>query len=363
MKTRVSLVAAIAVSALSVTAAHATDDSVYTQSNSSQGNRLLTFTRNANGTLTRSLTYPTGGNGSGGGLGAGSVSVSKDGKDILVVNAGSNTLTYFHKEAGTIVFQDVEPTGGFDPISVTQSGRFVYVLNQGNAVTPGDVQEFVKYQGHLVLIYGATYNFAAPGNGAQQVKFTPNGDGLVVTEELTNLIDTIQLDYFARPISVNSQSSVGANPFGFDFDNNGRLYVTDANGGVANTSFVTAYNLSSNLTVSAIGQPAATHWTAACWDAVSPSGEYLYSSDAHSGTITGFRISSIGSLTTLQSTGLSADPGGATLDLSFSADGNYLYVVLAGTPSIVTYRVWPNGALQQIGSISLPAGSAGLAQG
>ena len=49
------------------------------------------------GSLTPNGMYSTGGNGTGAGLGSGhSIAVSDDGHEVVVVNAGSNTVSAFH---------------------------------------------------------------------------------------------------------------------------------------------------------------------------------------------------------------------------------------------------------------------------
>ena len=184
---------------------------VLTLSNQAGGNSILSFVRHGNGKLTPSRTYPTGGLGSGGGLGSqGAISVSKDGNYVVVVNAGSNSISLFRKDEDELEFLDVKPSGGVKPISVTQSGRFIYALNAGDATHPGNIQEFVRFEGELVLIPDGVANLSAPSVGPAQVSFTPDGEALVVTEKGTNLIDTFELDWFDRPVSANFQPSFEA---------------------------------------------------------------------------------------------------------------------------------------------------------
>ena len=86
---------------LSPGAALADDDkqAVYTITNSASGNQVLAFHRSAHGQLTPDGTFPTGGNGTGTGLGSGhSLVISRDGRTLAVVNAGSSTISTFRVE-------------------------------------------------------------------------------------------------------------------------------------------------------------------------------------------------------------------------------------------------------------------------
>ena len=49
---------------------------------------------------------------------------------------------------------DVDPSGGARPISVTVHGKFVYVLNAGNATTPANIRGFLALWGRLVPLPG-----------------------------------------------------------------------------------------------------------------------------------------------------------------------------------------------------------------
>src|SRR5512145_1373007 len=69
---------------------------VFTMSNAADGNSVLTFHRSVDGTLALAGEYATGGLGSGAALHSqGSVTLSEDGRFLLVVNAGSNEVSSF----------------------------------------------------------------------------------------------------------------------------------------------------------------------------------------------------------------------------------------------------------------------------
>ena len=97
---------------------------VYTESNQTSadgGNAVLGYCVAAGGTLTSIGSFATGGDGTGAGLGSqGAVTLADGGHALLVVNAGSNTVSYFRVLSnGTLWLVDAAPSGGTDPVSVT----------------------------------------------------------------------------------------------------------------------------------------------------------------------------------------------------------------------------------------------------
>jgi 6-phosphogluconolactonase len=115
---------------------------VYTESNQSSaagGNSVLAYSVDSGGTLTAVGSFATGGDGTGAGLGSqGAVTLSDGGHALLVVNAGSNTVSYLRiLSNGSLWLVDAAPSGGADPVSVTASGRRVEVLNQGSNTVAG----------------------------------------------------------------------------------------------------------------------------------------------------------------------------------------------------------------------------------
>jgi DNA-binding beta-propeller fold protein YncE len=353
-----------ALAVLSPIAAFAEGGVVLTLSNNASANTIISFERHRDGTLSRGRIFGTHGKGTGAGLGSqGAISISKDGKYVIVVNAGSNSICLFKKTDQDLQFLAVENSGGVAPVSVTQSDRFVYVLNAGDGSHPNNLQEFVIYHDRLEKIADGVAALSGPGVAPAQVSFTPNGEGLIVTEKATNRIDSISLDWFDRPIITFSQPSVGQTPYGFSFGPQSTLLVSEAFGGNANASALSSYRISSDLSLAPITKSAPTGQTAACWTATSPDGAYVYTSNTGSGNVSGFFITpGSGSVSLLSSNGVSAVVGGAAIDSAFSHSGRFFYVLSAGTNTISEFEVWPDGTLIGLGTVEdLPAGSVGLA--
>jgi len=335
---------------------------IYTLLNQSSGNAVQTYLQGSNGKLKLVGQTETGGLGTSKGLGSqGALTFSKSGRYLFAVNAGDNTVSMFSVSNGSLTLLDVEKTGGPTPISVTESDGLVYVLNQGNTSTVGNIQGFANFLGELIPIPRATAPLSGLGVGGVEVKFTPNGQGVVVAEKVSNYIDTFQLDARGLPEQTTYQKSNGQTPFGFDFDSEGRLFVTEAVGGTTNASTVSSYSLDKMLNLKTISQSVATLQTAACWDVVSPNGRFVYTGNAGSGSVSGFRIGSTGAISLVTPSGVTGTTGGHTLDTAMSADNQYLYVLSSGNQQITTFRVLANGSLALADTAtSLPVGTTGL---
>jgi 6-phosphogluconolactonase (cycloisomerase 2 family) len=334
---------------------------VYTLTNQASGNAVAIFDRDRDGSLTPRGTVPTGGNGTGAGLGSQGALVL-DGDSLFAVNAGSNSLSLLHVDRrGKVRLADVDPSGGARPISVTVHGKFVYVLNAGDATTPANIRGFLALWGKLVPLPGSTRPLSAAAPDPAQVEFSPNGRHLVVTEKGTNMVVTynVRRGYASGP---KAQPSSGTTPFGFGFDKRGRLIVSEAFGGAADASAVSSYSLSGDGTVAPISASVKTTETAACWIVVTKNGRYTYTTNTGSNSITGYRIGGDGSLAILDADGKTADTGATPIDMALTRSSRILYALAGGVPEINGFVVNGDGSLEPIGTVGgLPAGTVGLA--
>jgi 6-phosphogluconolactonase len=356
------LVAAIGLPALAASAAPSSAHEneghtsvVYTISNETAGNRVLAFSRAANGALTSAGSYATGGSGSGGGLGSqGSLVVTGEGEYLLAVNAGSDTITEFRiKDDGSLKLVGSAPSGGARPISIAVRGETAYVLNGAANTISG-----VRVGERLRPIANSTR--ALSGTGGAQVSFTPNGRQLVVTEKATNTIDTFDVRGSEVIGNAKPTLSTGQTPFGFAFDPRGHMLVSNAAGGAPGASSVTSYDVTRTGAVNVLAGPVATTQTAACWVVVSEDGRYAYTTNTGSGTISGYRVGADGSLTLLDASGVTATVGAGPIDASIVAGD--LYVVNGRDRSISIAQIASNGSLAVTGTVTgLPASTVGLA--
>jgi len=352
----VVLVAALPAAAVAH-AAHAAADlhnAVYTITNSAAGNGVAAFARGHDGSLTYVGTTPTGGLGTGANLGSqGAVAVSKDGKRIYAVNAGSDTISELAVRHNTLSLVTTVSANGVRPISLTLDGNRLYVLDAGSATITG-----FTLRGHsIVALPSSTQPLL--GSGPAQVSFSPHHDQLVVTEKASGTLDVYPVDAHGRALPGTSTASAGATPFGFAFDNKGRAYVSEA-GGTASSYAV------DNAGAHVISGAVQTHQGAPCWLVVTPNGRFAYTANAGSATISGFAIGRNGSLSLLDPTGANAALGAGAhpLDEAVSQDGRFFYVLVDGRHTVAAFRIAKDGSLTPLGEVgTLPAGAVGLAIG
>jgi 6-phosphogluconolactonase (cycloisomerase 2 family) len=336
---------------------------VYTMSNAVSGNAVMAFDRATDGSLTPAGSYATGGSGSGGGLGNQSALViTRNGRHLLAVNAGSNEVSSFRiRLNGSLELVNRVPSGGVSPISVTHAGGFVYVLNGGGT---GNITGFLlSTAGTLTPIAGSSRSLSSSAAGAAQVEFSPDGRWLVVTEKATNVIDTYAVNGAGMATGPVVNASVGATPFGFSFAPNGVLVVSEAFGGAPDASAVSSYRLQPSGALGVISPSVATTETAACWILITPNGRYAYTTNTGSGTISGYRMER-GTLTLLDADGVTGTTGAGSgpIDLAMTRDGAFLYSLNSGTGTVSAFSISSTGALTSAGGASaLPASANGLA--
>lgn len=358
---------------------------VYTMTNDTHANAILAFRRDRSGALTKQGVFFTGGLGSGGRepdfalANASAVILSDDASLLFAVNPGSDDISVFSVEEDRLVFVDLKPAGGHLPISLTLNGNLLYVLNAGGNLSNGNdglkdnISGFtVGHNGHLTALPHSSRSLSANITNPAQIRFNRQGSVLVVTERVANNIDTYIVGrdgllsgpvFYAAPVLPDP---IGAtNPFGFDFDSRGGLFVSndfnDATGLAAMSSFRIARDGSL--------QPASTNVQAggesgACWVMVSRDSRFAYLVNAVSSSISVYGIDPA----TEKVAPLSkvASPTNPT-DIGITRDNKFLYALnpdeTGSTPGITAYTIDPKtGALKAIPGITgLPISVDGLA--
>lgn len=362
---QVTILASIAVAAilalgLSGASANERAGVVYTLTNAAGGNQVAVFDRANDGTLTPDGVVGTGGLGTGSGLGS-QGAIVLDANRLLAVNAGSDSVSLFSIQNGDPVLQDVEPSGGDRPISVTVDGNVAYVLNAG---APENITGFRIKNHNIEPIPNSTRPLSGSGVGPAQVEFSPNGRMLVVTEKGTNLIDIFQVGAHGLTFGPVTHASAGQTPFGFAFADRHTLVVSEAFGGAADASATSSYDLSQFGSLTTVTPSSPTTETAACWVAIPKGGQFAYVTNTGSGSVSGYAIGNDGSLTILDADGKTGETpaGSAPIDATFNNNGKYLYVLSGGTNTITAFQRGNDGSLTDLGSVGgLPASSVGLA--
>ena len=334
---------------------------VFTMTNEDTGNAVVAFRRSARGRLSYLGTFDTGGLGSGGGLGnQGGLVLDRDGHHLLVVNAGSDSLSVFRVRPRGLKLVDTVASGGTRPISVTTHGDLVYVLNAGGL---GNISGFeLGTDGSLSPLAGSTRPLSGPGTAPAQVGFSRNGRALVVTEKATNTIVSYVLGSDGLPSGPIVTASEGATPFGFSFGHRNRLFVSEAVGGAFEASTVSSYDLLANGSLTPITSALATTETAACWLVVTGNGRFAYVTNTGSDSVSGIHIARSGVLSLLDADGATGQAGDAPIDAALSRNSRFLYVLNAADDSLSAFAVHADGSLASLNGIGgLPASVNGLA--
>ena len=333
---------------------------LYTASNATDDNQILTFDQMRDGSLKPMRSISTGGKGSGGGLGNQSGLILTSNRQLLLaVNAGSNEISVFKFNNNQPKLISKIASGGTRPVSLTVQGDLVYVLNAGSDDVTGF---YLKENGNLYPIPNSRRALSGKATAPAQIRFSPNGQSMVVTEKATNIISTFPVKYGYLGDRISNLSNAKT-PFGFAFDRRGNLLVSEANGGAPNSSSISSYDLLENNTLKTLTPSSKTKQTAACWVIVSKDGKYSYVSNTGSGTISGFEVKPNGSLIGLSPDGITGNTGTGSgpIDLIVSRNGQFLSSLNSRNGTISNFKIESNGALKPSPTLSnLPTTVNGL---
>ena len=369
---QILLVAAIAIGAILPTLSEAqlerSSSAVFVMTNSAASNEIIAFKRNTDGSLQPGKKFRTGGRGSGGvtdPLGSqGSLTLSQDHSLLFAVNAGSGTVSVFRVHGADLELVDKLPCGGASPVAVAQHGNLVYVVNEGASSSVSGFS--LSNDGKLRPISNSLAFLSTANSGPGSLSFSPDGQFLLVTEKLTNSIDAfhVQFDGTLAPIVVNASADPGV--FAVTFAPNGAALVAETGpAGGMNASAISSYAVGANgiLTPISLGVPSLA--AATCWNVVTPNGQFVYTSNAGSATISGFSISKAGNLTAIGGTVVGINPAGSTnLDIAVSSDGKFLYTLDSGSGLVSMFGINEDGTLTNLGEeggLSAAAGFNGIA--
>jgi 6-phosphogluconolactonase len=324
-------------------AASSPDGFVYIATNDPKGNAVIQFSRAADGTLTKINQLATGGLG-GVGNGVGDVDplgsqdalvLSGDGSILLIVNAGSNELSLLRVGADGLSLLSTVRSGGRFPNSVAMHGNLIYVLNARG--TPNVSGFRISFFGKLIPIEGST-RVLPGGKGAvpHDVRFSPDGTRLLVTEEGTNQIAIFEVANNGLLRDPETEPSEGTAPFGFTFARGDTLLVTEAV-----TSSLSWYKLTAANKLNVISSAVPNNQVAACWISLTRNGRIGFVSNTGSSTISSYRVNDDGSLSLVKPVAARIK-GGAPIDSALSRDSEFLYVIDSALGRIFSYEV--NGA-------------------
>ena len=328
---------------------------VFVLSNQATGNTVLAYDRSANGTLSYTGTYSTGGRGAGTGadpLGSqGSLTLANG--FLLAVNAGSNDVSLFAVRGSKLVLVDRKLSGGTMPVSIAVKGFIAYVVNA--AGTPDISGFYIDPIGQRLIPLPNSQRPLAGGNSAQpaDVNFTTNGEELIVTEKGTQLIDTYKLDFLGYASAPTSHASSGVTPFGFAVTDRNDVIVSEAG-----TGAVSSYDADEPGHLQPISNSVPLGQNAPCWLVATGDGRFAYTANAGSGTLSSLEVTANGTVHLLNAV---AGVVSAPLDLAMTKNSKFLYV-REGNGAVTGFQVNPNGSLASVGSVTgVPAGAQGIA--
>jgi len=324
--------------------------------NAADGNQLAVFSRDNKGLLEFPVFYNTGGLGAGTGLGSqGSIALDAGGDTLYLVNAGDGCISVFDLNKKEPDLIQIISSGGTFPISVTVSGNLLYVLNAGGAHGAVDmITGFtVDAKGKLTALANSTQALSAASVLPAEVRFSPNGQWIVVTERTGNNIDVFKVRDDGTTAAPTFTPSPVTDTFGFVFDSEGYLVVTQANNAVPPGS-VSSYEILEDGTAEAITNTLVTGTQLTpCWCAITANQKYIYTVNTAPATITALGFdAATGTLTLLNPVGGGGLAGllpAGTAPTDIAIYGNsFLYVNVDGSGQIAAFTIEKGGSLDEL---------------
>jgi 6-phosphogluconolactonase len=335
---------------------------IFTETNATTGNVVEMLSRAPNGVIKLVSSFSTQGTGIGSDLNSqGALVLDSTRTHLYVVNAGSNDITAFSVAPTGLTFLNRIGSGGVEPVSLTLHGKVLYVANAKG--TPNITGFQVNIDGSLSTLAGATAALSGTGAGPAQVGFNSAGTLLVVAERLGNNVDTFTVSNGIPSLALITPAN-SPEPFGFAFDSHGFLIISEAK-----LSSASSYSASSGGILTTITDSLVDFGGAACWTVVTRNRkfptQYAYMTNTGSNSISGFLAHSDGSLTLLNSNGITLKFGQSVkpLDMTLDSSSNLLYVLEQSLGTIGGYKINSDGSLTAVNSVSgLPThGTYGLA--
>jgi 6-phosphogluconolactonase len=325
---------------------------------------------------------------------------------------------------GTLTFVQKMPSGGLFPDSLTVHGSLLYVLNAGGGVntactnfTTPNITGFKLSGAIMTPLSGSTQSIdggalpfgflncdnAAPGaispftlppvqcglnppafpRSPGEVKFTPKGKQIVVTDKGPNKIYVFPVLKDGTPGTPTIFKATGPSQptyYGFNFDAAGHLIVSEPFGsspvigaGIL-AGAVSSFSIGTDGSLTPISSSVPNGQGTSCWVALDPATyqTYAYISNNTSPTLSSYNVGSDGSLTLLADTAATvALPN--DLAVALDTGGSFLYVVQSGTSNatigtvggtVGVFQINADGSLtrlQQAAGLPVNSGAQGLA--
>ncbi len=321
---------------------------VFSMTNEQITNKVFAYSRASDGKLSFLGSYPTMGGGTGADLNSqGALLLLPIQKLLYVVNPKSGTITEFTVSSHGLTFVGLTNTGGKMPTSLGAYGRVIYSLNAAAQTITGFT---IGLQGKLAAIPGAMGLLnPAPKSAPVQVSFTPSGKQIVVTQMKANIIDVFPVNANGTVGTAVFQTSNGAGPFGFAFDQNGNLDDTESSNALNGLS---SYAIQSDGTLQVLsgsvqdGGMEASHIV----DVYVPGlgMQVAYVANAITNAISSYSIQADGTVSLMNPVAAQFAASVKLIDMSLDSSGSYLYALTQKTGTITGFAINPDGSLTKI---------------
>ncbi len=298
------------------------------------------------------------------------------GLDLLyVLNAGGPEVPVCHvvpSSANTpnIAGFRVDKDGHMIPLDSTQPIDPGPASGAGVSCLQATAEGFSGLTGAPAADFQCGLNPPSFPRSPAQIRFTPDGNQLIVTVKGTNTIYVFPVDGHGRagtPMTTQAPGPALPSYFGFTFDRNDHLLVTELFGSATaipqgGAAAVSSFNVGRAGGLTPISSHVGDGGTAACWIAVDPITEqYAYVSNNLSASLSSYSVADNGAIALLNG---AAASGAGPNDLATAVDGtaSFLYVLNAGNGTVGAFQInLADGSLTAIsGAGGLPAGrSAG----
>ncbi|WP_026565404.1 lactonase family protein [Bacillus sp. UNC41MFS5] len=336
---------------------------VYMMTNNEVRNQVIAFYRNMNGMLTFVGSFPTYGRGTGtkevstatanDGVdplaSQGALTLSRDGRFLLAVNAGSNNISSFIiTDSGAPFLVDVKPSGGAQPNSVDVFGNLLYVSNVGDPTNnfSSNITGFrIDANGRLTLIPGSTHSLSAFNAQPAQVLFTPDGSKILVSELTSNHLSVFHVNQNGTVTGPVVNDSYGRGPLGSYFLSSGILLVTEAD-----SNALSSYSMSNDGILHVISGSVPNGYKTACWVVTTKDERFAYVTNTLSGTISTYQIDPNGGLSVVRHI-TSTPPGtapGLPMDVGVSKDGRHFYTLNGNQGTVSVFNIQDDGSLVRL---------------
>jgi 6-phosphogluconolactonase len=231
-------------------------------------------------------------------------------------------------------------------------GNLLYALNSGDNTVSG---YRITGNSRIVSLPHAIRSLAQGAAGAAAIRFTRDGRRLIVSERVGN-----RLEVFAvRPDGSLDEPVVtpgnGSATFGFDITSRNQPIVSETQGSL------TSYSLAQGGALTPITPSISTGGNAPCWVIITNDERFAYTTNSASNFLAGYSIDAAGHLTPLTPGAHTGDSGAGATPIDLDRVGNrFLYTLEAGTGTIGTFAINPDGTLAARPDVQAGAPASGM---